>query len=182
MALSDTKLRSINAKPYSGAAEVTDGDGLSVRITPTGTITFQFRYRWNGKPVRLSIGRYPAMSLKEARVVVGEMRELYLKGLNPKNHFAKEDGELTLKECLDQWWGKYVETLKPNTQTLYKSVVYNTMYTEFPDAPVVNIPVSAWVRFFDKQEKKNSKKARVLLLQLRSVMNWCISRQLIPSC
>ncbi|MHC7721346.1 Arm DNA-binding domain-containing protein, partial [Klebsiella pneumoniae] len=45
MALSDTKLRSINAKPYSGAAEVTDGDGLSVRITPTGTITFQFRYR-----------------------------------------------------------------------------------------------------------------------------------------
>ena len=178
VALSDTKLRSINAKPYSGAAEVTDGDGLSVRITPTGTITFQFRYRWNGKPVRLSIGRYPAMSLKEARVVVGEMRELYLKGLNPKNYFAKEDGELTLKECLDQWWSKYVETLKPNTQTLYKSVVYNTMYTEFPDAPVVNIPVSAWVRFFDKQEKKNSKKARVLLLQLRSVMNWCISRQL----
>lgn len=158
VALSDTKLRSINAKPYSGAAEVTDGDGLSVRITPTGTITFQFRYRWNGKPVRLSIGRYPAMSLKEARVVVGEMRELYLKGLNPKNYFAKEDGELTLKECLDQWWSKYVETLKPNTQTLYKSVVYNTMYTEFPDAPVVNIPVSAWVRFFDKQEKKNSKR------------------------
>lgn len=182
MALSDTKLRSINDKPYSGVPEVTDGDGLSVRITPTGTITFQFRYRWNGKPVRLSIGRYPATSLKEARVIVGEMRELYLKGLNPKNYFAKEDGELTLKECLDQWWNKYVETLKPNTQTLYKSVVYNTMYTEFPDAPVVNIPVSAWVRFFDKQEKKNGKKARVLLLQLRSVMNWCISRQLIASC
>ncbi|MDX6941939.1 Arm DNA-binding domain-containing protein, partial [Enterobacter kobei] len=54
MALSDTKLRSINAKPYSGAPEVTDGDGLSVRITPTGTITFQHRYRWNGKPVRLT--------------------------------------------------------------------------------------------------------------------------------
>jgi hypothetical protein len=32
------------------------------------------------------------------------------------------------------------------------------MYTEFPDAPVVNIPVSAWVRFFDKQEKKNAKR------------------------
>ena len=60
----------------------------------------------------VSIGRYPAMSLKEARVVVGEMRELYLKGLNPKNYFAKEDGELTLKECLDQWWNKYVETLE----------------------------------------------------------------------
>lgn len=182
MALSDTKLRSIHGKPYSGPSELTDSDGLSVRITPSGTMTFQYRYRWNGKPVRLSIGRYPAVSLKDARVAVGEMRELYTKGINPKNYFVRENGELTLKECLDQWWDKYVSGLKPNTQTLYKSVVYNTMYKQFEDAPVANIPVSSWVRFFDKQEKQNSKKARVLLLQLRSVMNWCISRQLIPSC
>ncbi|HFZ9108607.1 TPA: tyrosine-type recombinase/integrase [Salmonella enterica subsp. diarizonae serovar 50:k:z35] len=182
MALSDTKLRSIHGKPYSGAAELTDGDGLSARITPTGTVTFQFRYRWNGKPVRLTVGRYPATTLKEARVIVGEMRSLYMKGVNPKNYFARSDGELTLKECLDQWWDKYVTDLKPNTQTLYRSVVYNTMYTQFADTPVANIPVSAWVRFFDKQESQNKKKARVLLLQLRSVVNWCISRQLIPSC
>ncbi|EOJ4277462.1 tyrosine-type recombinase/integrase, partial [Escherichia coli] len=49
-------------------------------------------------------------------------------------------------------------------------------------SPVASIPVSAWARFFDKQESLNKKKARVLLLQLRSVINWCISRQLIPSC
>ncbi|HAG2749774.1 TPA: integrase family protein, partial [Salmonella enterica] len=182
MALSDTKLRGINGKPYSGPTEVTDGDGLSVRITPTGTVTFQFRYRWNGKPVRLTVGRYPSTTLKEARVIVGEMRALYMKGVNPKNYFARSDGELTLKECLDQWWDKYVTDLKPNTRTLYRSVVYNTMYTKFEDTPVANIPVSAWVRFFDKQENLNKKKARVLLLQLRSVVNWCISRQLIPSC
>ncbi|MFP2429297.1 tyrosine-type recombinase/integrase [Enterobacter ludwigii] len=182
MSLSDTKLRSISGKPYSGPAEITDGDGLSARVTPTGTVTFQYRYRWNGTPVRLTVGRYPATSLKEARVIVGEMRALYMKGVNPKNYFVREDGELTLKECLDHWWDKYVSGLKPNTQTLYKSVVYNTMYTQFEDAPVAKIPVSAWVRFFDKQESLNKKKARVLLLQIRSVVNWCISRQLIPSC
>jgi integrase len=182
LALSDTKLRSISGKPYNGVAEITDGDGLSARVTATGTVTFQYRYRWHGKPVRLTVGRYPSTTLKDARVIVGEMRALYTKGVNPKNYFAREDGELTLKECLDQWWDKYVSDLKPNTQTLYKSVVYNTMYTQFDDAPVANIPVSAWVRFFDKQESQNKKKARVLLLQLRSVMNWCISRQLIPSC
>ena len=183
MALSDTKLRSIHGKPYSGNPEVTDGDGLSARITPSGTITFQYRYRWTGMPVRLTVGRYPAISLKEARVIVGEMRELYTKGINPKNYFVRETGELTLKECLDQWWESYVmANLKPNTRTLYKSVVYNTMYTQFPEAPVANIPVSSWVRFFDHQEKLNGKKARVLLIQLRSVINWCISRQLITSC
>ncbi|BEO24336.1 integrase [Serratia marcescens] len=182
MALSDTRLRSLQGKPYSGVPELTDGDGLSARVTPSGTISFQYRYRWDGKPVRLTVGRYPSTSLKEARIIVGEMRALYSKGINPKVYFTRADGELTLKECLDQWWDKYVSGLKPNTRTLYQSVVYNTMYTEFKDMPVANIPVSLWVRFFDKQEKDNSKKARVLLVQLRSVVNWCISRQLIPSC
>ena len=73
MALSDTKLRTLHNKPYSGAAEVTDSNGLSVRITPSGTITFQYRYRWNGKAVRLTVGRYPAISLKAARSIVGEL-------------------------------------------------------------------------------------------------------------
>ncbi|CDH18330.1 Integrase [Xenorhabdus bovienii str. kraussei Quebec] len=182
MALSDTKLRGIHDKPYKGTPELTDGDGLSVRITPNGTITFQHRYRWNGKPVRLTVGRYPEMSLKDARIAVGEMRSLYTKGLDPKMYFSHSEGEATLKDCLDYWWDKYASTLKPNTQILYKSVVYNTMYTKFLCTPVASIPVSSWVKFFDKQEKENPKKARVLLTQMRSIVNWCIGRQFIPSC
>lgn len=58
MAISDTKLRTIHGKPYSGPQEVADADGLSVRISPKGVIQFQYRYRWNGKPQRLGLGRY----------------------------------------------------------------------------------------------------------------------------
>ncbi len=81
---SDTKLQSISGKPYTGPAEIMDAEGLSARVTPTGTVTFQYRYRWNGTPVRLTIGRYPALSLKEARVMVGAMRAMYSEGVNPK--------------------------------------------------------------------------------------------------
>ncbi|MDU7495835.1 MAG: site-specific integrase [Providencia rettgeri] len=182
MALSDTKLRSLLNKPYSGKPELTDGDGLSARISPNGTIAFQYRYRWLGKAVRLTVGHYPAMTLKDARVVIGDMRELYTKGLDPKIYFSKGEAEATLKDCLDYWWDKYAAQLKPNTQTLYKSVVYNTMYTQFGNTPIADVPISSWVKFFDKQEKLNPKKARVLLMQLRSVINWCISRQFISSC
>lgn len=182
MALSDTKLRSIHNKPYSGKPELTDGDGLSARVSSNGTIAFQYRYRWNSKPVRLTIGHYPAVSLKEARVIIGDMRELYTKGLDPKIYFSKGETDATLKDCLDYWWDKYASGLKPNTQTLYKSVVYNTMCTQFGETPVSDVPVSSWIKFFDKQEKANPKKARVLLMQLRSVITWCISRQFIASC
>ena len=182
MALSDTKLRSLLNKPYSGKPELTDSDGLSARISPNGTIAFQYRYRWGGKAVRLTVGHYPAMTLKDARVVIGDMRELYTKGLDPKIYFSSGNSEATLKDCLDYWWDKYAANLKSNTQTLYKSVVYNTMYTQFGNTPVADVPISLWVKFFDKQEKLNPKKARVLLMQLRSVINWCISRQFISSC
>ncbi|WP_368870130.1 tyrosine-type recombinase/integrase [Proteus mirabilis] len=182
MALSDTKLRSLFNKPYSGKPELTDGDGLSARISPNGTIAFQYRYRWNGKAVRLTVGHYPAISLKEARVIIGDMRELYTKGIDPKIYFSKGETEASLKDCLDYWWDKYASQLKPNTKTLYKSIVYNTMYTQFSNTPVADVPISSWVKFFDKQEKTNPKKARVLLMQLRSVINWCISRQFISSC
>lgn len=182
MALSDTRLRNINGKPYDGPAELTDAEGLSARITPSGTIAFQFRYRWEGKAVRMTVGRYPAMSLKDARIAVAEMRELYTRGINPKTYFSSAGDDITLQVCLDEWWEKYVTGLRENTRILYRSVVYNTMYTQFPGVPVHKIPVAHWVKFFDLQEKGNKKKARVLLMQLRSVMNWCISRQLIPSC
>ncbi|WP_139118993.1 Arm DNA-binding domain-containing protein, partial [Aeromonas hydrophila] len=68
MAITDTWLRGINGKPYAGQSEVTDGDGLGVRISPKGLITFQVRYRKNGKQVRKTIGRYPLVSLREARI------------------------------------------------------------------------------------------------------------------
>ncbi|CAA2929634.1 hypothetical protein ARSQ2_00736 [Arsenophonus endosymbiont of Bemisia tabaci Q2] len=64
MALSDTKLRSISNKPYRGKQELTYSDGLSARISPNGVVAFQYRYRWEGKPVRLTIGRYQHCRLK----------------------------------------------------------------------------------------------------------------------
>lgn len=69
MALSDTKLRSIHGKPYSGASEVSDADGLSALISPKGVITSHLHYRWNGKPRRLGLDRYPAMPLNDARML-----------------------------------------------------------------------------------------------------------------
>ncbi|RKS87282.1 integrase [Orbus hercynius] len=183
MALSDTKLRTILNKPYSGAPELTDGDGLSVRITQKGTIAFQFRYRWQNKPVRLTLGRYPALSLKDARIMTGELRLLYDKDINPKTHFTSSgSSELTLNYCLDYWMERYVSTLREKTAQLYKAIVYKSLYNQFNDISVQDISVRDWVKYFDEQEKLNPKKAKVIFVQLKSALNWCIGRQIIESC
>jgi hypothetical protein len=67
MSLSDSLLRSINGKPYSGKSELSSRDGLSVRISHAGTITWQYRFRFPSSPARLTLGRYPDVKLAEAR-------------------------------------------------------------------------------------------------------------------
>lgn len=142
MELSNSKLESLHNKSYDGKPELTDDSGLSVRISPHGVITFQYRYRWQGKPVKLALGRYPSTALNDARIIVKQMHDLYAKGLDTKGYFSKSVIKTTLQDCLEYWLEICVSTLNHNTQTLYKSVLYNTLYTEFKLLSVANISVA----------------------------------------
>ncbi|MBN8504345.1 MAG: tyrosine-type recombinase/integrase [Burkholderiales bacterium] len=66
MALTDTALKALkpNDKPYT----VADERGLYVEVFPTGGIVWRFRYRVAGKREKLTLGKYPALTLKNARV------------------------------------------------------------------------------------------------------------------
>ncbi|EPJ49180.1 MAG: integrase family protein [Osedax symbiont Rs2] len=44
---------------------------MSVKIIPKGKITFQIRYRLDGKAKRGDLGTYPLLSLKDAREGIG---------------------------------------------------------------------------------------------------------------
>jgi hypothetical protein len=65
--LTDTALR--NFKPKSLTYKASDRDGMYVTVSPTGTVTFRYDYRLNGRRETLTIGRYgPAgISLALAR-------------------------------------------------------------------------------------------------------------------
>lgn len=184
MAISDTKLRSIYGKPYSGPAEITDSDGLGIRITPKGVISFQFRFRWEGKQNRMGLGRYPALTLRDARNIVADLRESADKGIDPRTLAGgnKSKSKPTVKDCLDYWKENYVDvTLRAKTIALYKSTVIKHMRDAFPGIPVEDIPVRLWVERFTEEEKINPRRARHLLIQLRSAIGWCTRRQFIST-
>lgn len=66
MPLSDTALKALKPKdkPYT----VTDERGLYVEVFPTGGVVWRFRYRLNGKTEKVTLGKYPALTLKNARI------------------------------------------------------------------------------------------------------------------
>ncbi|MDP1276955.1 Arm DNA-binding domain-containing protein, partial [Klebsiella pneumoniae] len=65
--LTDTKLRKALGKKRDQIEVISDAHGLNVRLSTSGSITFFYRYRWNGKAAQLTIGDYPTTSLSQAR-------------------------------------------------------------------------------------------------------------------
>ncbi|WP_340618237.1 tyrosine-type recombinase/integrase [Xenorhabdus entomophaga] len=184
MALSDTKLRFIHGKPYQGNPEITDIDGLSVRVSPKGMITFQCRYRFSGKQHRIGIGRYPAISLRDARAKAVEIKILVEQGVDPRTlNDSTERKITTLDDCIKYWADTYVYTqLRPKTQALYDAMVIKNTSGKFPNTDIEKITSREWIDLFAGFEKENPKKAHKLFIQLKSAINWCIRRQLIDSC
>jgi len=47
---------------------LSDGNGLRLQVTPTGSKSWIYKFRMNGKKQTIGLGGYPAVSLAEARI------------------------------------------------------------------------------------------------------------------
>ena len=81
MALSDVKARS--AKPREKPYKLFDGDGLFLHVFPNSSKYWRFRYERQGRERVLSLGKYPALSLAEARQEAAKHRLLLDKDQDP---------------------------------------------------------------------------------------------------
>ncbi|MBP9872342.1 MAG: DUF4102 domain-containing protein, partial [Nitrosomonas sp.] len=81
MPLNDKLLK--NIKPTIKRYEIADSGGLSIRVSPNGNITFQYRFRIEGKQFRMDFGLYPDITLAEARELHRLARNEVSLGKNP---------------------------------------------------------------------------------------------------
>ncbi|PVX40511.1 site-specific recombinase XerD [Pasteurella langaaensis DSM 22999] len=81
--LTDTKIKSL--KPKDKLYKVADRDGLYVTVSVTGTVTFRYDYRINGRRETLTIGKYGAdgINLAEARERLMIARKQVSEGISP---------------------------------------------------------------------------------------------------
>ena len=81
MKLTDALIKAV--KPTDKRQQVPDGGGLVLHIMPNGSKLWRYRYRFNGKASMLSLGGYPATSLKDARAARDDARALLNQGESP---------------------------------------------------------------------------------------------------
>ena len=78
-----TELQVKNANPRNGSYMVRDDKGLYLRVDPSGRKYWILRYWENNKEHKLSLGPYPDLSLKDARLKRDEIQTTRAKGESP---------------------------------------------------------------------------------------------------
>ncbi|MHB1926157.1 MAG: tyrosine-type recombinase/integrase [Leptospirillum sp.] len=116
MALTDATIR--NAKPGEKARKLTDGDGLYIFMTLTGSRLWRYDYRFDGKRKTLSIGAYPGVTLREAREKRDGIRKMIRAGIDPSQaKKAQKDsasGADSFESLAREWFSKFSPTWTPS--------------------------------------------------------------------
>ncbi len=104
--LTDTGIKC--AKPKEKEYNLSDGYGLQCRVKPTGTKVWLFNYKRpkTNKRTNLSLGRYPIVSLKDARAKRDEYLSLLASGIDPLDYINQDSKKEThlLLNVASQWF------------------------------------------------------------------------------
>lgn len=109
MKFSDNYIK--NLQPETNWLEKIEASGLGLRIMPSGNKSWFYRFTHNGKRFKMSLGKYPAISLKEARELVFQSQKLKENGINPIEHVKQEKGKQknTVETLVLAWYESYIE-------------------------------------------------------------------------
>lgn len=96
-ALTDLAIKAL--KPREKPYKVVDGKvpGLLLSVSRTGTKAFLLSFKYGGKFQLLTIGRYPDLSLTDARIAALEAKKAIASGINPAAEKQKEKAQAKAK-------------------------------------------------------------------------------------
>lgn len=114
MPLTDTAIRS--TKPSAKPTKLSDGGGLYLLLNPNGSRWWRLDYRFMGKRKTLSMGVYPDVGLKDARIRRDDARKLLAADVDPgENRKAVKASKIaesanSLEIVTREWYAKYSTT------------------------------------------------------------------------
>ena len=119
--LTDTQIK--NAPVKEKRYTLSDGDRLGLVIRLNGSKLWEMRYNkpFTKKAANISLGKYPSVSLKQARAKKNEINELLEQDIDPKEHRLKLDNEKnaeysnTFSVYTDKWIELQSHSLDPET-------------------------------------------------------------------
>lgn len=149
--------------------------GLLLRITDKGTKTFTVYGRVSGgNPTRVNVGRYPNMSIEQARKKAQYELGRMANGISPnaEKKAARAKG-MTLQEVLDNYLTD--RNLKPRTIKDYREVAAE-VFPDWLDRPILNLTKDMIGTRHRKHGERSKARANNAMRVLRALFNYAAAK------
>lgn len=185
--LSDKKLKALLGSEREAPIMIADGEGLSVKVSKQGNVSWVFSYRLGGrgsKLERLTLGRYPDMPLKLAREKREQCRQWLAGGLDPKTEIELSTEEtlkpVTVKDALEYWLVNYARR-KRSDEALVRAQLRKHIYPRLGRYPITRCETRHWVACFDEINQTKPMTAGRMFQISKQALRFCKVRRYAAS-
>jgi integrase len=177
--------------PAAGQIEYYDRrlPSFGLRLSYHGTKSWFVMTRLDGKLIRVTLGKHPALSLADAREEARRVVNLAAAGKDPRQVRAeakqkrREERRNTFDACADEFLLKYAERrLRLSTQREYRRILKGGDTRAWRDRAVSQINKRDVLDVIEGIDGRGSSGAsKRALVYLRKFFNWCAERDIIPT-
>ena len=184
MALTDRTIQHL--KPKDKRYDVSDGTNygggnLLIRVQPSGSRYFIYRTLVNGKDRQITLGKYPALSLSEARIKAAEYGEQRADGVDPAATPAFALEQMTIQglaqEFMERWSKPRKKSWRADERILNRDVLPRlggVLLTDFKRAHLRSI-------LEEKVREGVPMSANMILSIVRKMLNWAVDNDYLQA-
>ncbi len=148
--------------------------GLVLSVTSAGTQSFMIYKKVKGKPVRHTLGRFPAMSVEQARRMGQKILGQIATGVNP---LQQKKAERTKSVALSEVFEDFLvarKSLKPVTVHDYQRVMKDA-FSDWHKKPILEITKDMVAKRHRQLGERSHARANLAMRVLRALFNFAAS-------
>ena len=163
-----------NLKPADARYDVYDASlaGFGLRVSPTGTKSWIVLSRNLNRKTRATLGRYPQLSLADAR-----QRAMTSLQMMADGEFNREKSFDTFEQALEEWYSKDQSKNKSFGQV--RSAVELHVRPALKNYKLKDIQKRDIIKLVDLVGRTAPTQANRVLAFTKRFFNWCVSRDLL---
>jgi len=155
MRLSDVKCR--NARPDLKLRKLSDGGGLQLWVQPSGARLWRLAYRFAGKQKLLALGRYPFVSLADARQARDNAKRLLASRRDPAAERKESKAALqgtTFRAVAEEYVARLETEGRAETTISKTRWLLSFAYPTIGDLPIKSVSAPAVLRALREVEAR----------------------------
>lgn len=159
--------------------------GLAIRIYPTGGKSFVYRFKWDGKSKRFTIGQFPKITVTQAREVAKDLYAKIRLGINPlieKKERIEDQRSPLFNHLKKEYIEKYLPAIRSSTSKEFKRII-ETELTPLNKTQLNQISKSQVIQLLDKKafSQKHPTQANQIKIVLSSMFSFAVRRDMIET-